>query len=132
MHCVWCAGNVYGSSCLSILAQVLPPKGYAERYYDNTCVLANAGDPYLNVAGGILGGKCLDGTPGTKTVFEDGLMVSGNRVYVPNGTASVKCGGVSKTFEEFQAMGYDKSTKVTGQMPSAAEIVGWAKALLSR
>jgi hypothetical protein len=122
--------NVYGANCLQIGAQLLPPKGYAEQYYGNRCVLADAGDTYLNV-GDILGGHCLDGSAASRRVFEEGLAVRNNTVYVPGGSPKVLCGGTMKTFKEFQAMGYDPTSTAVGQMPSAAEIIAWAKEILA-
>ena len=66
--------NVYGARCLDIGAQVLPPKGYAEGYHDNVCILQDAGNAYLNIQG-IRGAKCIDGTPASKQIFEDGMQV---------------------------------------------------------
>lgn len=121
--------SVYGDKCLGILAQVLPPKGYHEAYTNNICILAKTGDAYLDVGGLPDGKHCLDGTPGSKEAFEDGLLVSNNTVYVPGGAATVQC-GKKVSVKQFQGMGYDPLTTVSGDMPSPATIIGWAKALL--
>ena len=70
--------SVYGAKCLGILAQLLPPKGYAEGYNNNVCILGDAGDPYLDV-GGVVGANCLE-SPAAKQLFEDGLLLSNNTV----------------------------------------------------
>ena len=43
--------SVYGTTCLNIGAQSLPPEGYAEGYYNNKCVLPTAGASYLKIGG---------------------------------------------------------------------------------
>lgn len=121
--------SVYGAKCAGILAQNLPPKGYAEGYHSNVCILADANDPYLDVQG-LVGAKCLDGTAQSKEVFEDGFSVSNNTVYAPQGSAQVHCGGTKMPVAQYQKMGYDAGTTVRSDMPSAATIVGWAKQLL--
>eukprot|EP00035_Acanthoeca_spectabilis_P036651 m.40854 g.40854 ORF g.40854 m.40854 type:complete len:115 (-) comp8140_c0_seq1:119-463(-) len=113
------------------MAQLLPPKGYAEGYHDNVCVLGNSGDPYLAIQG-IRGAKCLDNTPTSKQLFDDGMMVSNNTVYAPDGKVTVQCGGTKLTVTQFQALGYDGATKVAAGTPPAATIIGWAKTLLSQ
>lgn len=123
--------SVYGDKCLGILAQVLPPAGYHEQYTNNICILANAGDAYLDIGGLPAGSKekCLDSTPAAKQAFADGLLVSNNTIYVPGGRPTIKCQG-SQTLQEFQSNGYDPLTTTVGQLPPASTIVGWAKDLL--
>ena len=59
-----------------------------------------------------------------------GLLVSNNTVYAPNGEVSITCGGKTVDMKAFQKMGYDGMTTVSGNMPSADTIVGWAKTIL--
>ena len=122
--------QVYGAKCLGIMAQVLPPKGYAEGYYNNTCVLQDSNPSYLDISG-IRDGKCLDGTSGSKQAFEDGLIVGNNTVYVPaNSKAYVKCGGANVSMGDFQKMGYDAGSTTVQGLPSADTIIQWAHAVL--
>jgi len=120
--------SVYGAKCLGILAQLLPPKGYAEGYNNNVCILGDAGDPYLDV-GGVVGANCLE-SPAAKQLFEDGLLLSNNTVYAPQGDVKITCGGKTIDIAGFQKMGYDAQTKVNGNMPSADTIVSWAQTIL--
>jgi hypothetical protein len=145
--------SVYGTTCLNIGAQSLPPAGYAEGYYNNKCILPVAGASYLKL-GGItgpvedsVGGEwpstrkhlsCLAGEKGgpEMTAFEAGLTLGNNTLYVPGGEPTITCDGwnhFSKTvkFSAFQAKGYDLSSKVVSTLPTNDTIIGWARALLS-
>ena len=120
--------SVYGAKCLGILAQLLPPKGYAEGYHDNTCILEHTNDPYLDV-GGVTGADCFKSALG-KAKFEDGLMVGNNTIYAPLGQAKVQCGKDTISFTDFQGKGFDAGTTISANMPSAPTIIGWAQELL--
>eukprot|EP01052_Picozoa_sp_SAG31_P023506 SAG31_NODE_1943_length_6856_cov_8.165458_4_plen_232_part_00 len=84
--------SVYGTTCLNIGAQALPPAGYAEGYYNNKCILPVAGAPYLKLGGiagpveDTAGGEwpstrkhltCLAGKPGgpEMTAFQAGITL---------------------------------------------------------
>eukprot|EP00041_Stephanoeca_diplocostata_P024838 m.639093 g.639093 ORF g.639093 m.639093 type:complete len:968 (-) comp22611_c1_seq2:259-3162(-) len=121
--------NVYGIRCLDIGAQVLPPKGYAESYHDNTCILPDSGDTYLFIQGLPGYQSCL--TPDSKATFEDGMILGNNTIYVPDANPKIICANNALNFSAFQQQGYDKTSTVSGDMPSADTIVGWAKTLLS-
>jgi hypothetical protein len=43
--------SVYGTTCLAILAQNLPPQGFGEGYHHNKCILPKSGSPYLKIGG---------------------------------------------------------------------------------
>jgi len=116
--------SVYGVTCLNIGAQNLPPKGYAEQYKNNICILPKSGSPYLEI-GNVIGGGCLK-TSHAKQAFEDGLKLDNNTIYVPNGYAKISCGGKTVNFKEFQSMGYDPSSHISSDMPTADTIIGWA------
>lgn len=121
--------SVYGTTCLNIGAQVLPPKGYAEGYYNNICILPKAGSTYLQI-GDVIGGKCLQ-TDQAKQAFKDGLTLGNNTIYVANANARIACGGKTVTFAKFQSMGYDVSSKISGSVPSADKIISWAWDMLT-
>lgn len=130
--------SVYGVTCLNIGAQDLPPKGFAEGYTNNKCVLQDAGAPYLNIGGGLspdtLASQddvpgCLDGGRAIE-LFKDGLELGGNTVYVPGGTPTVKCGGKSLSAQAFRDKGYDPTLTVSADMPSVATMIGWAQELI--
>jgi hypothetical protein len=119
--------SVYGTRCLNIGAQKLPPKGYAEQYRDNVCILPDAGAQYVYVSD-----FCQ--SPDAKSGFEAGLILANNTVYAPGANVSIAChdGREALSFSEFQKLGYDPTTVVRGDMPSADTIIAWAKALLGR
>jgi hypothetical protein len=119
--------SVYGTSCMKIAAQNLPPAGYAEAYFNNTCILPTANSTYLSIAN-IDGGNCL--APDTQPTFKAGLDLGGNTIFAPSALAVVECGGKSVTVDEFVKLGYDDQTAVSGNMPNASTIVAWAKMLL--
>lgn len=120
--------SVYGTRCLFVGAQLLPPKGYAEGYHDNTCILPSANDTYFQIQG-IEGGGCLEGAS-AKAVFENGLVSGNNTLYVPSGRASVKCGTAEISMAEFLAAGYDVGTTVSADVPSPTQIIAMATSLL--
>jgi len=123
--------SVYGVTCLNIGAQVLPPKGYAEGYYNNTCVLPDAGSPYLNI-GAIAGGSpCLSGTAAADAAFRDGLILGNNTVYVPGGSAVVECGGSKLTSAKFASLGLDEGTQFIATRPSNDTMVAWMRDMLA-
>jgi hypothetical protein len=138
--------SVYGTTCVNIGAQSLPPKGYAEGYFNNKCILPTADAPYLKL-GGISGPErgtvaewppnraklaCLTGARGGPefAAFNDGITLGNNTLYVPGGAPKITCGTTTVSFAEFQAKGYDLSSKMVGSLPSNDTIIAWAKELL--
>jgi len=73
----------------------------------------------------------LDGNSSSRKIFTDGLVISGNSLYVQDGNARVHCGSVDVSLEKFHAMGYDIGTKVYNYVPDTATIIKWATELLS-
>ena len=59
--------------------------GYADGYYNNTCILADSNNAYLDVPGSL-------NDPQT---FHAGMVVGNNTVYAPGGAAVVTLGGSS-------------------------------------
>ena len=133
---VYAYPQVYGAKCVDEETEGistgtsgsggLPPAGYAESYFDNICVL-DKGAPYLSV-----GGR-LDDRAG----FEAGLKLSNNTVYSDGGDFSsivIVNGGDKQakvSFSEFQKQGFDPTSRVSGNMPTPEDIVGWARPLLN-
>ena len=112
--------NVYGSKCVGImnLPHASPNNFFAEGYFENRCVLANAGDGYLD-----LGSPCsVDSTLANR------MILGNNTVYAPNSSVSVSC-GKTYSFTEWAATGADPGTTVA-DLPSAATIIGWARVTL--
>ena len=113
--------EVYGERCLMIGMPVdgFDPNGvsFAEGYFNNTCILANAGDTYLSI-----GGCTLDAS-------NYAVITHDNRIYAPNASVAVDC-TKTLTFAEWQATGLDPGTTV-GEVPSSATIIQWAAQLLS-
>merc|ERR1711907_286188 len=101
----------------------LPPKGYAEEYTDNICILPNAGDPYLVSQGGSLDDR---------KAFENSMVLRNNTVYIPGGDAEsvMTVAGQQLSFAEFQDHGFDPSSKIIAGAPSTAQISAWAEQLL--
>merc|ERR1712107_310797 len=113
--------SVYGTTCVDIGAQALPPNGYAESYFNNTCILPDAGSLYLNVPGNL----------NEPSVFNAGLILDGNSVYAPQGSASVSVGGKKSSFADFQKEGFDQKSQLKdADKISASTIVQWGKELL--
>lgn len=124
--------NVYGTTCLRIGAQVLPPPGYAESYHSNRCILPNQGSEYLAVQDIPSGhGHCLDGSAASFQAFIDGLKLGNNTIYAPQASVTISCGGKSLSMAQFQSLGFDLSSTVSADMPSAATIIQWGRELLT-
>ena len=117
--------QVYGSTCLGLSAQQLPPAGFAEAYVGNTCVLSAAGEPVLRFADYVR-------VP-APAAFVQQMLLANNTIYAPMGDAGVRPGkslNIS-SFAEFSAAGYDSGSVVRADMPSADAIAAWARALLA-
>lgn len=124
--------QVYGSRCIMIGAQALPPSGYAEQYANNTCVLPPvAGQAtYFLVQGVRSGGSCFSGEGARE--FAEGLLLASNRLFVQNGTdIHVTCGKETISFSDFQhKFGFDPTTAVSHNVPSPQELIAMAKNIL--
>ena len=101
-------------------ADGLPPPGYAESYESNICILPAAGDPYY-VGGGVLG---------SPKRFATGMALANNTIYAPQADASVTLSGDQVGFDEFQARGFDATSRVSGDLPSNAQVIAWGKELI--
>ena len=112
--------SVYGTKCVGIFG--LPNQDAAKRwnegYWNNTCILPDSNDPYLQVSG-----KCDVTDKASFTV-----TMGGNKVYAPNKQASITC-GKTMDFAAFQASGLDVGTTIE-DAPTAAEIIAMGQALL--
>ena len=125
--------NVYGTTCLNVGAQKLPPKGYGDGYYNNTCILPNAKSPYLRIGGinGAESAKCLDPSAvHAKQALMDGLALGNNTVYVPEGVATIQCGANHVKSNVFAKLGVDPGTTYHAVRPSNITIVGWIREML--
>jgi len=101
-----CAG--FGSQWLA---------GYEDGYYNNTCIQSPE-VPYVDIP------YCYLTQP------KQMPTMSGNKVYNSNGKISVSCGGKVYSEDQFQKMGFDKSTTAY-TLPSFAQIISWGKQLLN-
>jgi hypothetical protein len=119
--------SVYGSRCVGVGAQFLPVAGFQEAYINNTCVLGAGGEVY--------GLPFQDAFPPHAQVanaseFQARFLSGGNTIYAPN--ATTRGLGPFKTFQDFAASGYELApSTVSGDMPSAEQLVAWGKALLA-
>jgi len=91
----------------------LPPASpgglWAEAFVNNTCVLASAGDRYLD-----LGTPCAAG----EADFGSRLALGGNTVYAPPGSgASVRCGADTLDFGAWAATGADPGSVFHNETP---------------
>jgi hypothetical protein len=125
--------SVYGSKCFGEL-QYMPPKGYAEGYHDNTCILPAAAPGKLPLYGsfggfGPGGHTVCDGSAKSVATLPENFVLGNNTVYVVGGNATVTCNSKPLVLEHFRKM-YDKTTKIVAEAPTPAQITGWAKSLL--
>lgn len=116
---------VYKNTCMRQFP-FLPPASpgglFAEAYVNNRCILAEAGDTYLD-----LGSDCVPGA-----TLANQIVLANNSVYAPPGagTANVLCGGVNVSFETWVSSGSEPGS-VLADVPPTAQIIEWARALLS-
>jgi hypothetical protein len=115
---------VYQPQCMRIFPSLPVETGeglFAEAYINNTCILASAGDMYLD-----LGSPC---TPGAGLFAQ--IVLANNTILAPegNGSASVHCGNETLSFDAWVATGSDPGTTL-GAVPPSALIIEWARALL--
>eukprot|EP00698_Gefionella_okellyi_P023671 TRINITY_DN8153_c0_g1_i1.p1 TRINITY_DN8153_c0_g1~~TRINITY_DN8153_c0_g1_i1.p1 ORF type:complete len:532 (+),score=110.27 TRINITY_DN8153_c0_g1_i1:508-2103(+) len=105
--------NVYGHHCFSGVTGIAAE--FAEGYWNNTCILADLGDNYMNIEG-------------CSTKADQYFMIThSNRVYVPMASSNVMCERLYQ-FAEWVGLGLDNST--IHDAPDAAQIMDWAKAVL--
>ena len=120
--------SVYGSRCVGVGAQFLPVAGFQEAYINNTCVLGEA-------AGEVYGLPFQDAFPPHAQVanaseFQARFLSGGNTIYAPN--ATTRGLGPFKSFQDFAASGWELApSTVSGDMPSAEQLVAWGRALLA-
>ena len=122
--------QVYGVKCIDEEQQGmdthtsgpdgLPPPAYAESYESNICILPSAGDPVF-VGGGVLDGPAR---------FAASMKMKNNTIYVPGGKATVVLSGEHATYDKFQALGFDQTSRVSGDMPSHDRVIAWGKQLI--
>lgn len=98
-----------------------PHPGYNEGYYNNTCILAQAGAPYLSI-----GSACSLTNLTTITV-----TTGNNAVYAPDGTTTVTACGKTMSFAQWLAVGSDSGTTLTPAIPPSSQIIAWARQLLN-
>lgn len=124
--------NVYGSMCLKMGDQHIPPAAYPETYHHNVCILANANDHYVYIDSlNPSVGRCLDNTTAAGNYFRGGMVLAANSLYAPNGEVKVRCENREVDFAFFQQqLGLDAGSTLSGDMPSSSTIIAWARALL--
>ena len=112
--------SVYGTKCLGIsnLPHAAVNDFFAEGYWDNKCILATAGAPYLEM------GDCATDA----ATFPTRMIVGNNTVYAPNASATVSC-GKGYTFQEWVALGLDQGTTIA-DLPTTADILQMFKDVL--
>ena len=112
--------NVYGSKCVGIgnAPHAAPNSFFAEGFWNNTCILASAGDTYLDI------GDCR-----ADATLANRVVLGGNRVLSPGAAAApVNC-GKTYAFADWIALGLDTGTTL-GDVPPTPQIVQLAHAVL--
>ena len=118
--------SVYGLKCVGEL-QAFPRDGFAEGYYNNTCILPQANATYLRLSDG---GCRLWNSSEERSALARKQLLGNNTVYVPGGEATVSCGRKTIGTSDFLGRGYDAGTRVFGVLPSNDTIIRWARGLL--
>ncbi len=59
------------------------------------------------------------------------MKLANNTIYAPEGNVVVVMSGDSETFEKFQNLGFDPTSKVSADVPSVDEIAKWCREKLS-
>ena len=106
---------------------LMPRAGYAEGYFNNTCVLPTAGAMYARIA------DCPGGLKHDShsiAALTAGLHMGNNTIYCPGGEPIVSCGNLKINTTELHARGYDRGTVVHSTVPTYATIFQWAAKLL--
>jgi len=98
----------------------LPPLGYGESYESNICILPSEGSPYY------VGGGVLD----SPQRFGASMSLKNNTIYVPKGRATVTLSGDQASYKHFQSLGFDPSSRVSGNLPSYEQVISWGKQLI--
>jgi hypothetical protein len=123
--------QVYGERCVFIGSQLLPGatshttyvEGFADMYTNNTCVL----DPRANIA--FVDESNNHPFPNV-TEFQARLLLANNTIYCPGAECGFVGAGGFKTYQEFQAAGYDTTTQIVNATPSVDTMIAWARDLL--
>lgn len=90
---------VYETACMSLYD--LPIEGsFNEGYWNNTCILPQAGNPYVNIP--------ID-CSGSQPLVNFTVTMGNNRVYAPGAQVTLQCQG-SMTFQQFEAQDFDAGT----------------------
>jgi len=108
--------QVYGARCVGLFG--MPLVGQEEGYWNNTCILADAGGQYAALDG------CDLSKPTTWTINSHD-----NRIYVPGATATVTCGATLSVATWQQRTGRDAGTTLS-DAATAAQILTWARQTL--
>eukprot|EP00052_Salpingoeca_macrocollata_P019021 m.157013 g.157013 ORF g.157013 m.157013 type:complete len:921 (+) comp20843_c1_seq1:32-2794(+) len=111
--------SVYGPRC--VMVPLPDPKlghDWDEAYSNCTCILATAGETYLDL------GNC----PKDVMAQDLTIILGSNKLYAPQAKVTVKCQR-DYTLDEWQAAGFDKGTTVQDS-PSVQQIVEMGRQLL--
>ena len=140
-HNIHAYPHVYGVACVNEL-QGLVKAGYAEGYTDNVCILPSNTGQYLRFNLDEWNGVRVpcDGSDLSVDTFHAAIKTGNNTIFVPGGSATIVCNHVSFNASDFMSgaktpawnssRGYDTTSRVSGDVPSAAAIIAMAKALI--
>lgn len=111
--------QVYGPRCFAIL-QAFPAPGFQEEYFNNTCILANAGEPVVTVP-----------TVGNlnSATFAQMIVLANNTIFTPDGDNAPGPKGFAN-YAAFIAAGFDQGTVLRSDMPDAKAIIAMGAALV--
>jgi hypothetical protein len=113
--------QIYGPGCVNIMAQHLPPPGFGDAFVNNTCILSGAGQDAVSVYPDAL-------VPPAE--FAQRLVLGNNAFFAPQNDTKFQGPGDAVRYQDFQALGYDATSVVRGDMPDAPTVIAWARALL--
>jgi len=110
--------SVYGDKCLGGINQISDE--YAEGYFNNTCILTSAGDPYIQLS------SCSLTAADYHTITHD------NIVYAPDGNVTVSC-GKELSGGEWLAAGLDAGSVIRDAKDiTTADIIALGAAVLQQ
>jgi hypothetical protein len=133
---------IYGQRCFGFFSTLVPTiRGQPEVFANNTCVqdsmqFARSGYQAFWIMGetGFAPTNCPNSSdpsfPGME-VFKQSITLANNSYFVPaGGNLSLGCGDLPAPFRDFASMGWEEAPNVVLGLPSSAQIIAWARALL--
>ena len=135
--------GIYGERCFGFFSTLVPTiAGQPEVFENNVCVqdsmqYAQSGYQAFWIMGetGFAPNNCPSATdfpsfPGM-AAFNRSILLRNNTYYVPaGGNLSLGCGDLPAPFRDYRSMGWEVDPTIVLALPSSAQIIEWARALL--